>query len=117
MPMKLHDGRKIWIAFLVCEVNGPIMSVGKFCTKGNDRCATFTTRGGVLWHEEAGEMVDRVRTHCELECWINPGNVMTPVQVGCSSGSASERAGHRATVPQRAGAEILMDAQPQGAHH
>ena len=29
MPMKLHDGRKIWIAFLVCEVNGPIMSVGK----------------------------------------------------------------------------------------
>ena len=48
MPMKLHDGRKIWIAFLVCEVNGPIMSVGKFCTKGNDRCATFTTRGGVL---------------------------------------------------------------------
>ena len=42
---------------------------------------------------------------------------MTPVQVGCSSGSASEPAGHRATVPQRAGAEILMDAQPQGAHH
>ena len=32
VPMKLPDGRKIWITFQVCEVNGPIMSVGKFCT-------------------------------------------------------------------------------------
>ena len=39
VPMKLRDGRKIWITFQVCYVNGPIMSVGKFCTKGNDRCA------------------------------------------------------------------------------
>ena len=29
VPMKLRDGRKIWITFQVCEVNGPIMSVGK----------------------------------------------------------------------------------------
>ena len=100
VPMKLRDGRKIWITFLVCEVNGSIMSVGKFCTKGNDRCATFTTRGGVfLWHEEAGEIVvDRVRNHCELECWIKPGNVLAPVRVGGSSGSASEPAEHRATT-------------------
>ena len=55
--MKLRDGRKISITFQVCEVKGHIMSVGKFCTKGIDRCATFTTRGGVLWHEEAGEVV------------------------------------------------------------
>ena len=39
------------------------MRVGRFCAKGNDRRATFTRRGGVLWHEEAGEIVvDRVRT-------------------------------------------------------
>ena len=32
---------------------------------------TFTTRGGVLWHEEAGEvLVGRVRNHYELKCWI-----------------------------------------------
>ena len=31
VPMKLRDGRKIWITFQVCQVNGPIMSVGKFC--------------------------------------------------------------------------------------
>ena len=69
VPMKLRDGRKIWITFQVCEVNGSIMSVGKFCAKGNDRCATFTTRGGVFWHEEAGEvLVDRVGHHYELEC-------------------------------------------------
>ena len=76
------------------------MSVGKFCTKGNDRCATFTTRGGVfLWHEEAGEIVvDRVRNHYALECWIKPGNVLAPVRVGGSSGSASEPAEHRSTV-------------------
>ena len=37
------------------------MSVGKFCTKGNGRCATFSTSGGTMWNEEAGEIVvDRV---------------------------------------------------------
>ena len=113
VPMKLRDGRKIWITFQVCEVNGPIMSVGKFCAKGNDRCATFSTRGGVLWHEEAGEIaVDRVRKHYEMECWIKPGNVLAPVQIGGSSGSAGEPAGHHVAVPQRTDAEILMDAQP-----
>ena len=117
VPMKLRDGRKIWITFQVCEVNGPIMSVGKFCAKGNDRCATFSTRGGVLWHEEAGEIVvDKVRNHYEMECWIKPGNVLAPVQIGGSSGSAGEPAGHHVAVPQRTDAEILMDAQPQGAH-
>ena len=115
--MKLRDGRKIWITFQVCEVNGPIMSVGKCCTKGNDRCATFTTRGGVLLHEEAGEIVvDRVRNHYELECWIKPGDVLAPVRVGGCSGSAVEPAGRHSTVPQRTDAEILMDAQPQGAY-
>ena len=86
-PMKLRDGRKIWITFQVCEVNGPIMRVGKFCAKGNDRCATFSTSGGTLWHEEAGEIaVDKVRNHYEMECWIKPGNVLllcnlaTPVE-------------------------------------
>ena len=114
---KLGDGRKIWITLQVCEVNGPIMSVGKFCPKGNDRCVTFTTRGGVLWLEKAGEIVvDRVRNHYELERWIKPGNVLAPVRVGGSSGSASELAEHRVTVSQRTDAEILVDAQPQGAY-
>ena len=49
--------------------------------KGNDRCATFSTRGGVLWHKEAGEIaVDKVRNHFDMECWIKPGNVLAPVQ-------------------------------------
>ena len=83
-PMKLRGTQKIWITIQVCEVNGPIMSVCKPCTKGNDRCAMFTTRGGVLWHEEAGEtVVDRVRNHCELECWIKPGNVLAPTANRC----------------------------------
>ena len=86
VPMKLCDGRKTWVTFQVCDVNGPIMSVGTFCTKGDDRCATFTTNGGTLWHEEAGEIaVDRVRNHYELECWIKPVNVLAPVQIGGSS--------------------------------
>ena len=117
VPMKLRDARKIWITFQVCDVFGPIMSVGKFCTKGDDRCATFTTNVGTLWHEEAGEIaVGRVRNHYELECWIKPVNVFAPVHIGGSSGSAGELAGHHVTVPQRADTEILMDAQPQGAY-
>ena len=90
-PMKLRDGRKVWIIFQVFDVNGPIMSVGKFCTKGDDRCATFITNGGILWHEEAGEIaVDRVRNHYELESWIRPRSVVAPVQIGGSSGSTRE---------------------------
>ena len=69
VPMKLRDGRKVWITFQVCDVSGHIMSVGKCCAKGDDRYATFTTNGGILWHEEAGEIaVDSVRNHYELEC-------------------------------------------------
>ena len=82
------------------------MSVGKCCAQ-RERCATFTTRG-VLWHE-AGETVDSVRNHYQLERWIRPGSLLAPVQSG-SSGSASEPPGRRATVPQRADAEILVDA-------
>ena len=93
------------------------MSEGKFCAKGDDRCATFTTNGGILWHEEAGEIaVDRVRNHYELECWIKPVNLLAPVQIGGSSGSAGEPAGHHVAVPQRTDAEILMDAQPQRSY-
>ena len=55
----------------------------------------------------------RVRNHYELECWIKPVNVVAPVQIGCSSGSAGEFAGLH---PQRTDAEILMDAQSQGAY-
>ena len=114
VPMKFRDGRKVWLTFQVCDVSGPIMSVGKFCAKGDDRCATFTTNGGTLWHEEAGEIaVDRVRNHYELECWIKPKNLVAPVQIGGSSGSAGEFAGHHVGLhPQRTDAEILMDAQP-----
>ena len=90
------------------------MSVGKFCTKVNDRCATFTSSSGTLRHEEAGEIVvDRVRNHHELECWIKPGNMLAPVQTGGSSGSAIEPVGRDLTVLQ---AEILMDARPKGAY-
>ena len=114
VPMNLRDGRKMWITFQVREVNGPIMTVGKFSKLGQDRCATFTTRGGVLRHEEAGEaLVDRVRNHHELECWIKPGSTLALVRVGGSSGSASDLAGHLAAAPQRADAEILTDVQPQ----
>ena len=69
-----------------------------------------------MWHKEAGEVVvDRVRNHYELDCWMKPGNVLAPVQIGGSSGSA-EPARRHATVPQRTDAEILTDAQLQGAY-
>ena len=115
VPMKLRDGRRVWLTFQVCDVNGPIMSVGKFCTKGDDRCATFTTNGGILWHAEAGEIaVDRVRNHYELECRVRPRSVVEAVQIGGSSGSAGEFTGHHGGPHlQRTDAEILMDAAPR----
>ena len=60
-------------------------------------------------------MVDRVRNHYELECWIKPANALAPVQTGRSSGSVVEFAGRHVTVIQRADAEIQMDVQHQGA--
>ena len=114
--MKLRDGRKFWITFQVCDVSGPVMSVGKFCAKGDDHRATFTDNGGILWHEEAGEIeVDRVRNHYELECWIKPARVSAPVQTDDPSGSTGELEGHHVAVPQRTDAEIVMGVQPQGA--
>ena len=115
--MKLRDGRKVWITFQVCDVSGPTMSVGKFCAKGDDRYATFTTNGGILWHEEAGEIVvDRVRNHYELECLIKPINVSATVQIGDPSGSTEEPAGHHVAVPQRTDDEIPMGLCSQGAY-
>ena len=46
----------------------------------------------------------------------NRGNVLAPVYVGGSRGSASELAGHLAAAPRRADVEILMNGQLQGAH-
>ena len=61
------------------------MSAGKYCTKGDDRCATIITIDGILWHEEAREFaVDRVRNQYELDCWIKPVNVLATVQKGRS---------------------------------
>ena len=92
------------------------MSVGKFCAKGDDRRATFTENGGILWHEEAGEIeVDRVRNHYELECGIKPARVSAPVQTDDPSGSTGEPKGHNVAVPQRTDAEIVMGVQLQGA--
>ena len=87
------------------------MSVGKFCTKGNNGCAIFLRHEG----ESCGTkilavLVDRVRNLSELPGWIKLGNVLAPV------GSACELAEHLAAAPHRADAEILMDAQPQEAH-
>ena len=112
--MKLRDGRKIWITFQVCDVSIAVVSVGKFCAKGDDRRATFTQNSGILWHEEAKEIeIDRVRNHYESECWIKPARVSRVVS---PSGSTGEPEGHHVAVPQRADAEIVMGVQPQEAY-
>ena len=62
VPMKLRDGRKTWITLQVCEVNGSIVSVGNFCTNGNDRYARSrhevvscgTKKLGKCWWTECG---------------------------------------------------------------
>ena len=109
VPMKLCDGRKIWITFQVCDVSIPVMSVGKFCAKGDDRRATFTKNGGILWHEEAKEIeIDRVRNHYELDCWIKPARVSRVVSPSESTGKPER---HHVEVPQRADYENPMCTQ------
>ena len=93
------------------------MSVDEFCAKGKNRCGTFTTRGGVLWHEEAGEvLVESVRSLHELERWIKPGNVLALCKLAAPVEVQVNLRDTIAAAPQRADAEILMDAQIQRAH-
>ena len=93
------------------------MSVGKFCAKGDHRYTTFTTNGGILWHEEAGEIaINKVRNHYELEGWIKPVNVSTKVQIGDPSGIIGEPEGHHVAVPQQTDDEIPMRLCSRGAY-
>ena len=89
------------------------MSLGKFCANGDDRRATFTPNGGILWHEEAKEIeIDRVRNHYELKCWIKPARVSRVVS---PSGSTGKPERHVIAVPQRADYETPMGLFTQGA--
>ena len=101
------------MTFQVCDVSIPVMSVGKFCAKGDDRCVTFTKNGGILWHEEAKEIeIDRVRNHYELECWIKPTKVSRVVSPSVFTGK-HER--HRVAIPRRADHETPRELHTQGA--
>ena len=88
--MKLLDGRKVWITFQVCDVSVPIMSVGNFCAKGDDRYAT-------IHHEWWFSMARRSRR-----------NVSTTVQIVDPSGSTGDAAGHHVAVPQLTDDEFPM---------
>ena len=53
VPMKLRDGRNFWITFQVRDFSVPVMSVGKFYAKGDDRRSTFTKMVVFyVWHEK-----------------------------------------------------------------
>ena len=69
VKMKIEDGKNIIITFQVCDVKGPILSVGKFCDSDAKRKANFNMSGGELIHEKAGRIrVDRVKNHYAMKC-------------------------------------------------
>ena len=111
MVNEWRRARNVWITSHVCEVDRRHHERWqvKFCSEGDDRCATFT-RAGVLWHEVGEEVkVDRTQNPYELECWVKPGGMVAPVSVGGSCRGAAH------LVSQRTGAVILRDVQPEGA--
>ncbi|CAK0803384.1 unnamed protein product [Prorocentrum cordatum] len=99
VKLKLNDGNNIIITFQVCDVTGPILSVGKFCGDDSKRNANFNMNGGTLYHEAAGEVnVDREKNHYALQRWVEKPGVVAPLSAGGSSGSAP--AGQAAPAPQ-----------------
>ena len=92
VPMKLRDGRNIWITFQVCEVKG----LGKFCTKGTTD-ARHSRHVVVSCGTKKPERIGR-QSSTPLRIGMLD-TVLAPVQDCCSSGSASE-AGHFAASPQ-----------------
>ncbi|CAK0870998.1 unnamed protein product [Prorocentrum cordatum] len=71
VKLKLNAGKNLIITFQVCDVKGPILSVGKFCGYDSNSNANVNMNGGTLYHEAAGEVnVDRVKNHYALQCWV-----------------------------------------------
>ncbi len=83
VKMRLEDGRNITITFQVCDVKGPILSVGKFCGRDSQRAASFDMFGGMLEHELAGRVnVERVKNNYALRCWVEPARETVAHDVG-----------------------------------
>ncbi|CAK0789597.1 unnamed protein product, partial [Prorocentrum cordatum] len=62
--------RRIILEFQAADVKQHIMSVGKFCTKMENRAAWCDGKGGLLRHETAGLVKPKkTNDHYALECW------------------------------------------------
>ena len=95
VPMKLLDGRKVWITFQVCDVSVPIMSVGNFCAKGDDRYAT-------IHHEWWFSMARRSRRNVSTTvqtCRPQVEALETPQDIMCGSTTTDDEFPMRLCFP------------------
>ena len=71
VPLMIAGGRSILVEFQVTGAKKPILSVGKFCSKSENRTAWYDGSGGGLHHEGAGLVkVKKVKNHYALECGV-----------------------------------------------
>ena len=88
VPMKLRDGRKIWIKFQICEVNGPMMSVASFVpreTMDSPRSRHMVVSCGTkklerLWWTEFETTASWNAGSHEETCWLR-FELAAPVEV------------------------------------
>ena len=120
----LEDYQKILITFQVCDVKGPIASVGKFCaTNPEQRGSGFDAYGGWLKHETIG-VIDIVREMNHYALW--PWAAGPPMLVAASGGGAAAAARpgedeafdevQRLAGAARADDAVMADVLPDGAH-
>ena len=92
VPMKLRNGRQIWIMFQVCDADGPIMSVGKFVRRR-------TTDAPRSRHE-----VVSCGTKKLVKCWWTEFETITT----CNAGSNEETCWHQLKLVTQVEARVNL---------
>ena len=110
------NGKRLTVVFKVCDVHGPILSVGRFTEKHSNRRALFSHDCAALFCEDGYKMeLVRESRHWVLQCTVvnRPwkGSLLVPL-LDAEAGSRDVRA---SLVPGQSNEEILAGAQPDGA--
>ena len=105
-------GKKMFVEFAVCDAHGPILAVGNFTDKHEDRNAWFSGRDAHLNFEGGHKMIlVKENKHWLLNCHV-PLNVGDKAEVNETVGEkaeASDNVGEKAEMGMNVGEKAEMD--------
>ena len=73
VPLWVDNEREVTVIFKVVDVTQPILSVGKFNMRHQDRGAWFDGSCGELYDEKGGRIsLTKIQNHYAMYCWATP---------------------------------------------